>query len=118
MLRHAKAKVPSRAVLLTVGIVVTSTSVLAVPIGAAYGENTFTPGDLLVSTGVDDEPPHHLGYDSAAPELRWHHLHGGDVRTANAGGPYPQVFNNDAIDGSFGVTEPIVSTRTPPRSGQ
>ena len=52
MLARALSKVPSRAVLLAVGIVVTSTSVLAVPIGAAYGENTFTPGNLLVSTSI------------------------------------------------------------------
>ena len=28
--------------------------------------------------------------------------------TAIAGGSYPQTFNNDAIDPSFGVTQPIV----------
>ncbi len=28
--------------------------------------------------------------------------------TAIADGSYPQVFNNDAVDGSFGVTQPIV----------
>jgi len=27
--------------------------------------------------------------------------------TATAGGSYPQVFNNDLVDGSFGVTSPI-----------
>jgi hypothetical protein len=28
--------------------------------------------------------------------------------TAVAGGDYPYTFNNDAVDGSFGITEPIV----------
>ena len=27
--------------------------------------------------------------------------------TAEANGTYPQVFNNDGVDGSFGVSQPI-----------
>ena len=90
------------------GIVVTSTSVLAVPIGAAYGENTFTPGNLVVSTsvwttnanitaGTTQLPPNCGG--TTYPDAK--------CATAEANGTYPQVFNNDGIDGSFGVSQPI-----------
>src|SRR5579859_4969716 len=59
------------------------------------------PGDLLVSTstyindpnivaGVTELPP---GSSTAA--------------LAIANGDYPQVFNNDTVDGSFGVTSPL-----------
>ncbi len=108
MLRRALSKVPSRAVLLTVGVVVTSTTVLAVPIGAAYGENTFTPGNLVVSTSVwttnanitagSTELPPNCG---VAPYTK------ATCATAVANGTYPQVFNNDTVDGSFGVSQPI-----------
>ncbi|HSZ37048.1 MAG TPA: hypothetical protein VK773_08160 [Acidimicrobiales bacterium] len=38
--------------------------------------------------------------------------------TAVAPGAYPIVFNNDAADGSFGVTQPIVLDEVDPRNGQ
>jgi hypothetical protein len=108
MLARALSKVPSRAVLLAVGIVVMSTSVLAVPIGAAYGENTFTPGNLLVSTSVWTTNANITAGTTQLPPNC-----GGTVYTkatcvtAEANGTYPQVFNNDGVDGSFGVTQPI-----------
>ncbi len=36
--------------------------------------------------------------------------------TAVAGGDYPDTFNNDAVDGSFGITQPIVLEALNPRS--
>ncbi len=104
MLRRAVSKVPSRAVLLMVGIVVTSTSVLAVPIGAAYGENTFTPGNLVVSTSVWATNANVTSGSTQLPPNC-----GGTVYTkakcvtAIANGTYPQVFNNATVDGSFAV---------------
>ncbi len=108
MLRRAVSKVPSRAVLLMVGIVVTSTSVLAVPIGAAYGENTFTPGNLVVSTSVWATNANVTSGSTQLPPNC-----GGTVYTkakcvtAIANGTYPQVFNNATVDGSFAVQQPI-----------
>jgi hypothetical protein len=81
---------------------------LVVLVGAvsASAAGPFTAGNLLVSTsvwttdanitsGVTQLPP---GCGStAAPCI-----------TAQANGTYPQVFNNDGQDGSFGVTQPIV----------
>ena len=36
---------------------------------------------------------------------------------ANTDGTYPQVFNNDAADGSFGITSPIFLDQVDPNSG-
>lgn len=78
------------------------------PGGPGFGA-PLVPGDLLVSTstyrndpnivaGVTQLPP---GCSAAAgaPD---------PCGTAVADGDYPYVFNNDTIDGSFGVTSPIV----------
>ena len=103
MLRRAFSKVPSRAVLLTVGIVVTSTSVLAVPIGAAYGENTFTPGNLVVSTSVWTTNANITsGTTQLPPNCGGTTYTDAPCVTAIANGTYPQVFNNATVDGSFG----------------
>ena len=108
MLRRALSKVPSRAVLLTVGIVVTSTSVLALPIGAAYGENTFTPGNLLVSTSVWTTNANITsGTTQLPPNCGGTTYTKAKCVTAIAGGTYPQVFNNGTVDGSFAVQQPI-----------
>ena len=65
----------------------------------------LAPGALLLSTsdyvpaditaGVTELPP---GCGSAADPCT----------AAIADGTYPYVFNNDSVDGSFGVTSPIV----------
>ncbi len=108
MLRRALSKVPSRAVLLTVGVVVTSTSVLAVPVGAAYGENTFTPGNLVVSTSVwTTTPSITAGTTQLPPNCGGTTYTDATCTTAIANGTYPQVFNNATVDGSFAVQQPI-----------
>ncbi len=79
--------------------------------GAALGQNGsdyFLPGNLVVSRSVyynnannvtigETLPPNCLSTQASA----------GSCVTAEFNGLYPQVFNNDAIDGSFGVTSPI-----------
>jgi hypothetical protein len=37
---------------------------------------------------------------------------------ANTDGTYPQVFNNSAVDGSFGITSPIYLDQVDPNSGR
>jgi hypothetical protein len=83
-----------------------SSVALATGGGTAGAGGVLTPGNLLVSTSVwaQDAPitagstqlPPNCG-SSAAP-----------CATATAPGTYPLVFNNDGVDGSFGVTQPIV----------
>jgi hypothetical protein len=63
----------------------------------------FTPGHLLVSRSVYDSPANIItpGVTQLPPGCT-----SGCV-AAIADGTYPTVFNNDTVDGSFGVTAPI-----------
>jgi len=118
-LRRVFIKVPSRVVLASVVTAVASSAMAAGPITKAVafspGSGTFAPGDLLVSTsqwaqdanitaGTTQLPPN-CG-SSAAP-----------CATAVTGGSYPYVFDNDEVDGSFGVTQPIVIDEITPSGG-
>jgi hypothetical protein len=88
------------AVLAALGVVV---AVAVSAVSASAGNNHFTPGDLLVSRSV---------YDASAADV-----HVGDVlppgcttgcTTAVSDGTYPQVFDNESVDPSFGVTSKVV----------
>jgi hypothetical protein len=65
----------------------------------------FRPGDLLLSRAVYDNKAVSItaGVTQLPPNCT-----AGNCATANSGGTYPQVFNNDQVDGSFGVTSKIV----------
>jgi hypothetical protein len=71
--------------------------ILAATSFGATGANFLTPGNLLVSRSVYDNNPANVPIGSTLP--------GGG--TAIADGSYPYVFNNNTVDGSFGVTSPI-----------
>jgi hypothetical protein len=59
----------------------------------------FLPGNLLVSTST---------YTGTASTVTvGNPLPGSGGLTATANGTYPNVFNNDLVDASFGVTSPI-----------
>ncbi len=96
-----------RAVTLVASVAALAGSVaLAGGAGTAGAAGVLTPGNLLVSTSVwtqdaditagTTQLPPNCG-SSAAPCV-----------TAVAPGTYPLVFNNDGVDSSFGVTQPIV----------
>ena len=96
-----------RAVTLTATVATLASSIALVgAAGTAGATGVLTPGNLLVSTSVwtqdasitpgTTQLPPNCG-SSAAP-----------CATAVAPGTYPLVFNNDGIDSSFGVTQPIV----------
>jgi hypothetical protein len=79
----------------------------------ADDDDGFRPGNLLVSRSVYDNNPNNIvagvtqlppGCSSATP-----------CAAANAGGIYPQVFNNDKVDGSFGITSQIFLDEMTPR---
>ena len=84
-------------------------AIVAGPIGGVrLRPDAFTPGNLVVSTSVWTTNPNITsGHDPASPQLRCRALHEGHCATAVADGTYPQVFNNDTVDGSFGVSQPI-----------
>ena len=84
---------------------------------AAANHQGFTPGNLLVTTGVwttnagitagsTQLPPNCAATNPNAP-----------CATAVAPGTYPITFNNDAADPSFGVTQPIVLNELNPNTG-
>ncbi|MDE2468676.1 MAG: hypothetical protein KGL35_08025 [Bradyrhizobium sp.] len=74
---------------------------------ARAGENDvhFQPGHLLLSRTVYDNNAVSItaGTTQLPPNCT-----PGNCATANVGSTYPQVFNNDQVDGSFGVTARII----------
>jgi hypothetical protein len=70
----------------------------AKPAGSSY----FTPGNLLVSRSVYDDNPANVTVGMPLPPGCTT-----GCGSAIADGSYPQVFNNDTVDGSFGITAPI-----------
>jgi hypothetical protein len=60
------------------------------------------PGDLLVSTSYYTNDPNIVAGQTILPPGS-----GSAGQTAIAGGDYPYVFNNDSVDGSFGVTSKL-----------
>ena len=106
MLRRAFLKLPSRVVLLGAVAVVTATTVVAAPLTAAFGAGTLQSGNLLVTTSVYTTDPNIVAGTTELPPGCG--ASGDPCAKAIAGGSYPAVFNNDAVDGSFGVTEPLV----------
>ncbi len=93
--------------------VVGPAALLGGPIASAHASGPFSPGNLLVSTSVwQTDAPITAGTTQLPPGCT-----GTGCTAAIAGGTYPQVFNNDAVDGSFGVTEPIVLDQLNPATG-
>jgi hypothetical protein len=73
---------------------------------ACAGEITFfAPGNLLLSRSVYDSPANIItpGVTQLPPNCV-----GANCVTATTDGTYPMVFNNALVDGSFGVTAPIL----------
>ena len=71
----------------------------------------FRPGNLLVSTSYYQANPDIItpGVTQLPPGCT-----GSNCVTAVANGQYPYVFNNDSVDGSFGVTSPLVLDQLTP----
>ena len=74
----------------------------------AFGENTFAPGNLVVSTSVwTTNPSITPGTTQLPPNCGGTTYTDATCTTAIANGTYPQVFNNATVDGSFAVQQPI-----------
>jgi hypothetical protein len=100
-------------------------SMFAVPAAAGAaahfgrGHDQFTPGNLLVTTGVwTTNADITAGTTQLPPNCATANPAYVTCGTAVAPGTYPIVFNNDASDGSFGVTQPIVLDELNPHSGR
>ncbi len=64
----------------------------------------FRPGNLLVSRSVYDNNPANVAVGTALPP----NCVAPNCVTATTDGSYPNVWNNDAADASFGITAKIV----------
>ena len=87
--------------------VIAATSAVAAPSASASAHapssSVFQPGNLLVSRSVYTASPGSIvaGQTVLPPGCTT------GCAVATAGGAYPQVFNNDLVDPSFGVTSPV-----------
>ncbi len=101
-----------------------SISILAIPAAGASathgrGNHGFTPGNLLVTTGVwTTNADITAGTTQLPPNCASANPTYVTCLPAVAPGTYPIVFNNDASDASFGVTEPIVLDELNANSGR
>jgi len=78
----------------------------AAAIAAPAQSNYFTPGNLVVSRSVYDNNPNNVQVGQILPP-NCAQTQGGCSGPATNDGTYPTVFNNDLVDGSFGITSKI-----------
>jgi hypothetical protein len=104
---HPATRKPARALLFQSGFAATllAAGLTHTQPAIADDDDGFRPGNLLVSRAVYDNNPNNIveGVTQLPPGCT-----GSNCATATAGGAYPQVFNNDIVDASFGITSKIV----------
>src|SRR6516225_5353927 len=66
--------------------------------------NFFLPGNLVVSRSVYDNNPNNVQVGMTLPP---NCVMGNGCTQAVVDGTYPYVWNNDTVDGSFGITSKI-----------
>jgi hypothetical protein len=74
--------------------------------GSGYGQggaNGLVPGSLVISGSTFPSE----GVNIVAGQTQLNGPVVGQTVTATAGGQYPEVFNNDGVDGSFAVNTPV-----------
>jgi len=102
-IRRPRWRVPLVATLtvLTIGSLIAGASTSASAGG--FGHPFFAPGNLVVSGSVYQSDPSLLtpGVTVLPPGCT------SNCAVATNDGTYPGVFNNDLVDGSFGVTSPV-----------
>src|ERR1700722_6542993 len=87
----------------------------ATQISASGASTTLAPGNLLVATSIYQNDPNIVaGSTELPPGCSTAKKADDPCGTAVEGGEYPQVFNNETIDGSFGVTSKIVLDQLTP----
>ena len=87
--------------------------------GHGNGHDSFTPGDLVVTTGQwSTDADITAGSTQLPPNCTTANAKYVTCGTAVAPGTYPLVFNNGAADGSFGVSQPIVLDEINPGNDQ
>jgi hypothetical protein len=94
-----------------------STTALAAGNGNAGLPATLQPNKLLVSIGTWQQDADITAGTTQLPPGCGTRADNPCV-TAEAGGDYPSTFNNAPIDGSFGITQPILLEEINPSSGK
>lgn len=74
---------------------------------AGTAQTYFQPGNLVVSRSVYDNNPNNVKIGETLPP-NCQVTQAGCAGTATNDGTYPTVWNNDLVDGSFGITSKIV----------
>ncbi|MGD0198266.1 MAG: hypothetical protein ABSC56_10235 [Solirubrobacteraceae bacterium] len=87
-----------------------------VPFGGP-GQPQLYPNNLLIARSVYAEPSITAGATGVTGTLLPPNCTSA-CGHANTDGTYPQVFNNDEADGSFGITSPIFLDQVDPNSGR
>jgi hypothetical protein len=100
-LRRPRTRTGALSVATSIALLATAPAALADSGGRGGGE-PLRPGNLLVSGSVYRDADIQPGVTQLPPNCT-----GGNCATATSDGAYPYVFNNDAVDGSFGVTSPL-----------
>ena len=105
--------------------VIAAPAVLLAPSSTAFagandnGKSTFQPNKVLVSLSTWQQAPAiAAGMTQLPPGCSHAPKAPNPCATAVAGGDYPFTFNNDQVDGSFGITQPIVLEQINPSSGK
>lgn len=92
---------------LTQRVVVFSVFLLTAAWATAQGGSAyFQPGNLVVSRSVYDNNPNNVQVGELLPP-NCQQTQAGCSGNATNDGTYPYVWNNDAVDGSFGITSKI-----------
>jgi hypothetical protein len=86
-------------------LVLISATLLAGPVAASA--QSFSPGNLVVSRSVYDNNPNNVRVGQMLPP-NCQATQGGCAGAATNDGTYPYVWNNDLVDGSFGITSKLV----------
>jgi hypothetical protein len=111
--RSPRAKTVTARAAVAVGFTL---ALLAPAVAGAHdrqGSGRLAPGNLLISRSVyTRDPAIQPGVTQLPPNCT-----AGNCGTAVADGAYPYVFNNDAADSSFGVTEPLFLDEVSPWGG-
>ena len=74
---------------------------------AQDGSNFFAPGNLVISRSVYDNNPNNVQVGQLLPP-NCQATQVGCSGNATHDGTYPLVWNNDSVDGSFGITSKIL----------
>ena len=90
--------------LVVIGLIILASVAVA---AAQNGSSYFEPGNLVVSRSVYDNNPNNVKVGETLPP-NCQVTQAGCSGAATNDGTYPYVWNNDLVDGSFGITAKIV----------